>query len=52
LGDEGLAKWYERHMGMKLLELGKSDGSQKIWVIQRRGEGSSFQKWQNSLKGR
>lgn len=37
LGDQGLAKWYEKHMGMKLVEAGSG-----MWFIQRRGNGSSF----------
>lgn len=37
LGEERLVGWYERHMGMKLMEMG---GEAK--VIQRRGRGSDF----------
>lgn len=39
LGDERLAKWYQKHMGMTLVEGGPDT---HMWIIQRRGNGSAF----------
>ena len=38
LGDQRLAQWYEKHMGMNITG-GEGSG---VWVISRRGEGTAF----------